>query len=59
MANNEYDLILQNDTNSKGNTQWFNFAVEMQEQGTYKFNIVNLVLPIRLRPRPPPFTRRA
>lgn len=21
----EYDLIIQNDINSKGNTQWFNF----------------------------------
>lgn len=27
VAETEYDLILQNDINSKGNTQWFNFTV--------------------------------
>lgn len=25
---NEYDLMMQNDTNSKGHTQWFYFSVE-------------------------------
>lgn len=29
VAEAEYDLILQNDINSKGNTQWFNFTVEI------------------------------
>ena len=40
----EYDLILQNDMNSKGNTQWFNFLVNFTEEGTYKFNIMNFVI---------------
>ena len=29
VGDGEYDLILQNDTNSRGNTQWFNFTVEV------------------------------
>ncbi len=38
-------MILQNDINSKGNTQWFNFAVHFNEEGQkYKFNIVNFVI---------------
>ena len=49
---NEYDLILHNDTNCKGSTQWFNFSVtfprftgeHVPSNFTYKFNIVNLVL---------------
>jgi len=41
-GNNEYDLVLQNDINSRGTTQWFNFAVKFTETGIYKFNIVNL-----------------
>lgn len=39
----EYDLIIQNDLNSKGNTQWFNFSVEFNHEGNYKFNILNFV----------------
>lgn len=39
----EYDLVLQNDVNSRGNTQWFNFTAEFNEAGKYSFNIVNLV----------------
>lgn len=39
----EYDLIIQNDINSKGNTQWFNFITEFHQEGTYKFNILNFV----------------
>lgn len=50
VAEAEYDLILQNDINSKGNTQWFNFTVEINEEKTYKFNIVNLVLRMLFRP---------
>ena len=34
--------MLQNDTNSKGTTQWFNFAISISEAATYKFNIINL-----------------
>ena len=40
---NEYDLILQNDINTKGNNQWFYFSVKNVPKGmTLKFNIVNL-----------------
>ena len=40
----EYDLILQNDINTKGNTQWFFFSVgNTVKDRTVKFNIVNLV----------------
>ena len=43
-SQSEYDLILQNDINSKGNTQWFFFSVANTRKGqTVKFNIVNLV----------------
>jgi hypothetical protein len=41
----EYDLVMQNDTNSKGNTQWFHFSVENTVKGqTVKFNLINFVL---------------
>ena len=44
-ANNAYDLILQNDTNTNGCTQWFNFKVtNKQHNFVARFNIVNLVL---------------
>ncbi|KAL4487062.1 hypothetical protein ABPG72_001514 [Tetrahymena utriculariae] len=40
----EYDLILQNDTNSKGNTQWFFFQVQgTQKNQIVRFNLVNLM----------------
>lgn len=40
---NEYDLILQNDINTKGNNQWFFFSVKNVPKNTnVKFNIVNL-----------------
>jgi len=43
--NNTYDLILQNDLNTKGFTQWFNFKVQnKRNKFVAKFNIVNLVL---------------
>ena len=43
--NNTYDLILQNDLNTKGFTQWFNFKVQNKRNNfVAKFNIVNLVL---------------
>lgn len=41
----EYDLLLQNDLNSGGYTQWFDFTVSnCALRGTVKLNIVNLVL---------------
>ena len=39
----EYNLLLQNDTNSKGNTQWFYFKVSNTVAGeVVRFNILNL-----------------
>ena len=41
---NEYDLILQNDINTKGNTQWFYFSVSnTRKNNIVRFNIVNYV----------------
>lgn len=39
-----YDLVLQNDLNTKGFTQWYNFKVHNKRNNFIaKFNIVNLV----------------
>ncbi|CAD8154135.1 unnamed protein product [Paramecium pentaurelia] len=39
---NEYDLMMQNDTNTKGNTQWFYFSVENTvKNSVVTFNIIN------------------
>ncbi|EWS72671.1 zinc carboxypeptidase family protein (macronuclear) [Tetrahymena thermophila SB210] len=45
--NKEYDLLLQNDINTKGYTQWFFFKVSNYKfKGlTVKFNIVNIAKP--------------
>lgn len=41
---NEYDLILQNDINSKGHTQWFFFRVANCKKGQkVKFNMLNMI----------------
>lgn len=41
---NTYDLVLQNDINTRGFTQWFNFKVQNKRNNfVAKFNIVNLV----------------
>ena len=41
---NEYDLILQNDVNSKGHTQWFYFRVaNTQRNLKVKFNMLNMI----------------
>lgn len=38
-----FDLVLQNDINTKGNTQWFFFSVSGAPKGsTLTFNIVNM-----------------
>ena len=40
----EYDLVLQNDVNSRGNTQWFYFSVtNLPLNVEITFNIVNLL----------------
>jgi hypothetical protein len=39
----EYDLILQNDINTKGNTQWFYFRISNPPANSnIKINIVNM-----------------
>ena len=39
---NEYDLVMEVDSNTKGHTQWFYYKVlGMQSGCTYKFNLVN------------------
>jgi len=42
-APEEYHLVLHNDTNSRGYTQWFYFSIENHQGSTVKFHIVNLV----------------
>lgn len=42
-SDSEYNLLLQNDTNSKGNTQWFYFKVSnTAAKETVRFSILNL-----------------
>lgn len=43
VSDTEYNLLLQMDTNSLGNTQWFYYKVtNMKTHIKYKFNIINL-----------------
>ena len=42
VSNDEYNLVLQNDINSKGNTQWFYFQIKNTTKDLdVKYNIVN------------------
>jgi hypothetical protein len=44
LSDNEYNLLLQNDVNSRGHTQWFFFKVTNTTKDLcVKFNILNLV----------------
>lgn len=46
VSDHEYDLILQNDINSKGHTQWFYFRVSNVKKGLkVKFNMLNMIKP--------------
>ena len=46
MSDNEYNLMLQNDINTNGHTQWFFFRVSNTTKDlTVKFNILNLSKP--------------
>ena len=46
ISDNEYDLILQNDINTNGNTQWYFFRVSNTFAGQkVKFNMLNLAKP--------------
>jgi len=45
-SDSEYDLVLQNDINSKGHTQWFYFRVTNVKKGMkVKFNMLNMIKP--------------
>lgn len=42
----EYDLVLQNDINTNGHTQWYFFRVSNMRKGMkVRFNIINLAKP--------------
>ena len=46
ISDNEYDLILQNDINTNGNTQWYFFRVSNTTPGLkVKFNMINMAKP--------------
>ena len=46
VSDNEYNLVLQNDINTKGHTQWFYFRVNNTSQDLQvKFNVINLSKP--------------
>jgi hypothetical protein len=44
VSDGEYNLMMQNDINTIGHTQWFYFRTENTKQGqSVKFNIINFV----------------
>ena len=46
LSDNEYNLLLQNDINTNGHTQWFYFRVGNTKKGlTVKFNMLNYSKP--------------
>ena len=46
VSDNEYDLVLANDINTNGHTQWFFFRVaNTHKDHAVKFNILNLAKP--------------
>lgn len=45
VSENHYNLLLQNDINSKGHTQWFFFSVENTAKNLVKFTILNFAKP--------------
>lgn len=46
ITDNEYDLILQNDINTNGHTQWFFYRVQNNMANhKVRFNIINLAKP--------------
>lgn len=59
-GDNQYDLILQNDLNACGYTQWFYFTVRNTHKNrTCRFNIVNLVTSSLFSTSPSPSTPKA
>lgn len=45
VSENEYDLLMQTDINTKGHTQWFYFRVTNTQKTLVKFNILNFSKP--------------
>ena len=46
VTDNEYNLLMQNDINTNGHTQWFFFQVKnTRKNNTVKFNIMNFTKP--------------
>ncbi len=46
VSDREYDLVLQNDINTNGHTQWFFFRVSNTRKGVpVRFNLINLNKP--------------
>lgn len=46
VSHNEYDLVLQNDVNTNGHTQWYFFRVSnTKKDHKVRFNIINLAKP--------------
>jgi hypothetical protein len=41
VSGREFDLMLQNDSNTQGYIQWFFFKVAAEESGEFKFNLLN------------------
>lgn len=41
VSETEYDLLMQNDINTKGHTQWFYFKCAVNSKKTVKFNLLN------------------
>ena len=39
----EYDLIMQNDTNTKGYNQWFYFSYRTEKTKKARFNVINFI----------------
>ena len=45
VSDNDYHLLLQNDVNTGGHTQWFFFRVQNVIKGETRFNMLNLCKP--------------
>lgn len=51
LSDTEYNLLMQNDINTTGHTQWFYFRVQNTFKGSsVKFNIINYVTTININP---------
>ncbi|KAM3145691.1 hypothetical protein pb186bvf_002237 [Paramecium bursaria] len=56
--NKQYSLVLQNDTKTKGFTQWYFFSVKTNEKTNLKFYIVNMSKQYQRDPAPLIYTNR-